>query len=139
VIVDSGILIAAADRADRHHRSAVSVLGLRETFTVPEPVVVEAAWLIARHGGVEAEAGFIRGIDSGDLSVEPTTMADRARAAELILRYADAQIGYVDAVIIAIAERTDETTIATIDRRHFSMVRPRHIEAFELLPQMTSK
>lgn len=139
MIVDSGILIAAADRADRYHGAAVSVLGLRETFTVPEPVVVEAAWLIALGGGAEAEAGFIRGIDDGDLSVEPTTMADRARAAELIDRYADARIGYVDAIIVSMAERMHETRIATVDRRHFSMVRPRHVEAFELLPQITSK
>ncbi|MFJ4669145.1 hypothetical protein [Kitasatospora purpeofusca] len=35
---------------------------------------------------------------------------------------------------IAVAERLGLTEIATLDRRHFSVVRPRHIAAFRLLP-----
>lgn len=38
------------------------------------------------------------------------------------------------ASVVAVAERLGLTEIATIDRRHFSVVRPRHIDAFTLLP-----
>jgi hypothetical protein len=48
--------------------------------------------------------------------------------------YADVGLRFVDAAVIAIAERTGERTIATLDRRHFGVVRPRHTAAFELLP-----
>jgi hypothetical protein len=33
-----------------------------------------------------------------------------------------------------LAERLNVTRIATLDRRHFTVVRPRHSTAFELVP-----
>ena len=40
----------------------------------------------------------------------------------------------IDASTIAIAERLDQTVIATLDERDFRIVRPAHIDAFDLLP-----
>jgi uncharacterized protein len=34
----------------------------------------------------------------------------------------------------ALAERYREVRVATLNRRHFAVVRPRHADAFELLP-----
>jgi predicted nucleic acid-binding protein len=59
---------------------------------------------------------------------------DWRRAGELVLRYADLPLGAVDASVVAVAERLGLTEIATIDRRHFSVVRPRHVDVFRLLP-----
>ncbi len=59
---------------------------------------------------------------------------DWLRIAELVSRYRDLPLGIVDASIIAAAERIGVTTIATLDRRHFGVVRPAHVAAFELLP-----
>ena len=36
--------------------------------------------------------------------------------------------------VIAAAERLGVTEVATLDRRHFTVVRPRHVEAFKLVP-----
>lgn len=52
---------------------------------------------------------------------------------ELVAQYADLPLGTIDASVVAIAERLEVTEIATLDRRHFSVVRPRHISAFTLL------
>lgn len=46
----------------------------------------------------------------------------------------DLPLGIVDAAVITIAERLRLTAIATLDRRHFTVVRPRHTAAFVLLP-----
>jgi uncharacterized protein len=54
--------------------------------------------------------------------------------AELIETYADLRLGTIDASVIATAERLGLTSIATLDHRHFSVVRPRHTKAFTLLP-----
>ena len=54
--------------------------------------------------------------------------------AELVATHADLPLGTVDASVIAIAERTGTTTLLSLDRRHFSIVRPRHTTAFTLLP-----
>jgi uncharacterized protein len=57
------------------------------------------------------------------------------RIAELTRRYLDLPLGATDASLIAIAERLGIDTIATLDRRHFTVVRPAHVEAFTLLPE----
>jgi predicted nucleic acid-binding protein len=35
---------------------------------------------------------------------------------------------------VALAERLGVHSIATLDRRHFTIVRPKHVPGFELLP-----
>ena len=59
---------------------------------------------------------------------------DYGRAADLVEQYADFPLGTVDALIVAIAERLNVTTTFTLDRRHFSVIRPRHVEAFTVVP-----
>ncbi|GAA5767182.1 hypothetical protein Aros01_03684 [Streptosporangium roseum] len=54
---------------------------------------------------------------------------------ELVEVYADLPLGVVDASVIAVAERLGLTEVATLDRRHFTVVRPRHVDAFTLLPE----
>jgi uncharacterized protein len=44
------------------------------------------------------------------------------------------RVGFVDAAVPAIVERLGEPKLATLDRRHFSIMRPRHVDALELLP-----
>ena len=53
---------------------------------------------------------------------------------EVCDRYADADVGFVDAAVLAIVERLGETKLATLDRRHFSLLRPRHTDTIDLLP-----
>ncbi len=59
---------------------------------------------------------------------------DYKRVAELVDRYADFPLGGVDASVVALAERFGATTVATLDRRHFSAVRPKNRESLDLLP-----
>lgn len=134
MIVDTGILFALMDRGDLHHTAAVELFRRREPRVVPEAVIVESDWLIERRLGVEPEIAFLRGLGEGSIVVEPSTVEDRRRAADVVSGYRDARIGYVDAIIVAIAERLGEARIATLDRRHLSMIRPRHVEAFEIVP-----
>lgn len=56
-----------------------------------------------------------------------------ARIAQLVDTYADLGLGGVDASLVAVAERLGVLQIATLDRRHFTVVRPSQTEAFELL------
>jgi predicted nucleic acid-binding protein len=60
---------------------------------------------------------------------------DYERMADLVERYADWPLGVTDASVIAIAERLGVTKVATLDRRHFGPIQPRHSEAFTVLPE----
>ncbi len=56
------------------------------------------------------------------------------RAAEIIESYPEARLDLVEATIAAIAECAGIRRILTLDRRDFSVIRPRHCETFEVLP-----
>lgn len=128
------MLVALADADDRHHGAASEAIAVERTRIVPEPVVAEADYLIGKYLGVDAEIEFLRSLTRGELVVECPTRPDRGRAVELVTQYRDLELGYADATLVAIAERLGETRVATLDRRHFSTVKPRHADAFELVP-----
>jgi hypothetical protein len=95
---------------------------------------MEASYLIEHRLGPLAEHRFLREIVGDDYQVEPLTKDDMRRMAELVQQYADLPLGAVDASVVAVSERPGAHEVATLDHRHFRVVRPRHIEAFTLLP-----
>ena len=56
------------------------------------------------------------------------------RMAELVETCIDLPLGIVDAAVAAIAKRLGLTGIAALDRRHSTVIRPRHVQAFTLPP-----
>lgn len=97
-------------------------------------VITEVTYLLAIRLGVEPEVRFLGDLAAGAFSVDPVPAGDWLRIAELVATYSDLPLGTVDASIVAASERLEITDIATIDRRHFGVVRPRHTDAFTLLP-----
>jgi uncharacterized protein len=133
VLLDTGIVYALADRDDHwHERSVAYVRGLREPVFTTVTVIPEAAHLIRDRLGRKAEQSLIRSIADRELDVEDLSDADWERAAELMGKYPD--IGFVDASVVAVAERLRLTSLATTDRRHFAPIKPRHCPSFELKP-----
>ena len=105
-----------------------------EELAVPSFVVTEACYLIAREAGPKVEVEFVRSVAAGDFSVIEVGRSDLARAAGLMDQYIDLPLGVVDASVIAVTERLGVTEVATLDRRHFTVVRPRHASALDLFP-----
>lgn len=101
---------------------------------VPLLVVAEVTYLLETRLGSESEVRFLGDLASGALLPEMVPAGDWLRIAELVSIYRDLPLGTVDASVIAAAERLDIKTVATLDRRHFTVVRPRHVDCFELLP-----
>lgn len=66
------------------------------------------------------------------ITVEGLLPQDLRRMTLLMSNYPD--LGFIDASVVAIAERLAIETIATTDRRHFTGVRPAHAERFLLVP-----
>jgi uncharacterized protein len=97
-------------------------------------VIAEVAHLIGTRLGWEAEVRFLGDLAGGDFVLEPLHAADTVRIAELVAQYRDLPLGTVDASVVAAAERLGVIEVATVDTRHFTVVRPGHTEAFRLLP-----
>ena len=135
IVCDTGPLYAAADSSDAHHDECSDLLnGLPRPLVVPISVVIETSYLIEHRLGPAAEARFLAELAGGEFQVEQLSPDDLRRAAELVGRYADLPLGAVDASVVAVAERLGATEVATLDRRHFSIVRAAHVGAFRLLP-----
>ncbi len=135
LIIDTGVLLAAAANTDRAHTVCVDLVETSaDTLITTALVVAETGYMIERQLGAVAEARFYQSIAAGDVLVEMLTARDYARIAELIEHYADFPVGGTDASLIAIAERLGITRIATLDRRHFSAVKPAHCATFMLVP-----
>lgn len=139
IVCDTGPIVAAAIKNDARHRECVDLFtalhlaGRR--ILVPGTVVAETGYLLAREGGPQIEAQFLTSLADGTLWPVELTREDYARAAELVLAYQSLPLGTTDATVIALCERLGLTDVASLDRRHFTVVRPSHVKALTLLPE----
>lgn len=101
---------------------------------MPQLVVTEVAYLLETRLGSDSEVRFLGDLAAGNFLTEPVLPGDWMRIAELVAEYQDLPLGTVDASVVAVAERLGATVIATLDRRHFTVVRSKHATAFELVP-----
>jgi predicted nucleic acid-binding protein len=135
VLLDTSFLFSLADASDRHHSRVLEVArSLNEPLILPLPVLPEICYLLASRLGHAAMRRFLAELASSDTALEPIDRTDLRRIGEILERYADSRLDFVDAAIIAIAERQDVMRILTLDHRDFLMVRPQHCAHFEVLP-----
>ncbi len=137
VIVDTGPLYALADKDDEHHDIVKRYVSeIHEALIVPSPVVPEVCYLLLEYLGAEAEVQFLRSLVNQELLLEHLTTKDIGRAIEILEQYRDARFGMVDAAIMAMAERLKIEVVLTLDHRDFSVYRPKHCDAFRLVPEL---
>ncbi len=133
LLVDTGILFALADASDAwHKRARTYVASSGQTLLAPVTVLPEIAYLLRERIGIDAERTLIRALATNELAVEPLDSRDWPRVEQLMKRYTF--LGFVDATVIAVAERLKLKTLATTDRRHFGAVTPAHVEKLQLVP-----
>lgn len=135
LILDTGPLYASLDRSDADHAVCRDLIeSTSEPLVIPAPVLVELDyWVHARlHAGVWT--AFLEDILVGAYRIEELRTDDYRRVQEVCDRYADSDVGFVDAAVLAVVERLGEPKVATLDERHFRVLRPRHVDALRLLP-----
>lgn len=136
LVLDTGPILALLDAGDPDHRRCVSLVeSVDEPLVVPATVLVEVDYWVIKLLGHEAWSVFLEDLAEGAYRLENIGEVDLVRAAELERTYADLDLGLVDASVIALCERLDEPKVATLDRRDFAVVRPRHRDTLEILPE----
>ena len=134
-IADSNFVYALYNANDVHHQDGMSLLSQNtEVMLVPDVVLPEVGYLIARDIGHSGMQTFLEYFMQLDVRLEAVGMEDLARVRDIVSTYSDARFDIVDCCIMAIAERMNVTRIATFDRRDFSIFQPRHCDYLELLP-----
>jgi predicted nucleic acid-binding protein len=128
-------LLATFDRDDSDHQRCAELLAhVRGVRVVPAPVLVEFDYFAARKLGRRAMIKLTDEIAHGKYRIEDLIDADYQRVADLLRTYDDLRVGFVDAAVLAIVERLREPKLATLDQRHFTVMRPLHVDALQLLP-----
>ena len=135
IVVDTGVLFAAIHSDDANHETCASFLaGLREEMIVPDPVLVELDYFIGSRSTVEAWLSFAEDVAAGGYTIYPMAGDILLRAARLQAKYADLRLGFVDASVFVTCQELGERRVATLDRRHFSVLRGEDGAALEIVP-----
>jgi predicted nucleic acid-binding protein len=133
VLADTSGIVAILDRDDRHHAAAVEIVQ-SETILVPATVLPEVDYLTNKYLGERVARAFLEDLVEGYFSYLAVDLNDIEQALKVMARYKDVPLGLVDASLVALAQRHRIQRILTLDRRHFSLIKPEKIPSFELLP-----
>lgn len=120
VLLDSGILYAYYDRRDEWHaRARAMITNEHAGRIVPAPVIPEVDHLLGQRLGSKSRFAFYEGLVQGDYLVVDLSRDAYLQVVQLNQRFADLDLGFVDAAIVALAGALGISQIATTDRRHF--------------------
>ncbi len=129
VLVDTGLLVALFDRADKHHAVATGWLADNHALLLTvAPVLAEAAFFLPARLR-SALAGMVAG---GLLKVHAPDAAGSARIAQLFDKYADQDPDWADMELVWLAESSGSNRIATVDVADFSVYRIHGRKRFEM-------
>jgi predicted nucleic acid-binding protein len=135
LVLDTGPILAVLDADDPAHARCAALLDeTDEPLVVVAPTLVEVDYWIRKRLQPEVWSIFVEDIARGAYRLEDLAAEDLTRVAELQAGYRDLDLGMVDASVIAVCEKLDEKKVATLDRRHFGVVRPRHCARLQILP-----
>jgi uncharacterized protein len=134
VIADTGFIVALTNRSDPKHSVAIAIYSNYKKILLPQTVLAEVAYLVGREAGISTVVKFLRGLSASRFSLVELSEDDILRTAEILEKHTDSRIDFVDATVMALAERLNLVTILTLDRRDFSIFRPRHCNTFNIIP-----
>lgn len=134
VVADTGFVVALLNRSDAMHSIVTTVYIQQKQILLPQTVLAELAYLVGRNVGVATVVAFLQGLSASRFKLVALTDLDVIRVAEILDEYADSRIDFVDASVMAIAERYGIKKIFTLDQRDFRLFRPKHCNSFEIFP-----
>ncbi len=131
ILCDTGALIAMVDATDKHHLAIKPFE--TQGLLVPTSVLCEVDYFLCKYLGENtAKTFFERVVKNNELLT--FDQLDLERVNQIRRYYQDLPLGFVDASIVALAERYRIRKVLTLDRRHFRVIKPLHLDYLELLP-----
>ena len=134
VILDTGPVVGLLSEADEHHASTIAAIRAsgrkgRKLSTIWE--VIGEAYTLFRtryspHRSAEPALAVLRWARESGIELLATGEGDHQRAAAILERYSQLRLSYVDALLLAIAERHRMEELITVDMRHYGAVKLAH-------------
>ena len=133
-VADTGFIVALTNTNDTAHVSARQNFIRFEQIFLPQSTLTEILFLIRRDAGTATVINFLDSLYRSRLKLTCLNDQDIKRTTKLLKQYKDSRIYFVDASVMAMAERLEIRNILTLDRRDFSLVRPAKWDYFEPYP-----
>jgi predicted nucleic acid-binding protein len=135
LVLDTGVLYAALDASDPDHKRCADLLEhASEDLLIPAPVLVELDYWVRKFASAATWLEFVEQVTDGAFVVYGLDDGELLGAARLQARYPAVRLGFVDAAVFVTCQSLNETKVATLDRRHFSLLRTEEGRALEILP-----
>lgn len=115
VLADTGPLVAALRKRDRHHSwTRAQLAACRAPLVTCQAVVSEAFFLLQGvSGGREALAAMI---DRRSLEVQFNFQDERDATLRLLRKYSDTPMSFADACLVRMSEMQRSSQVLTLDR-----------------------
>ncbi len=127
IVADTGAILALLDADDEHHGALREIFERqRRAWLLPWAILPEVDYLAPTQLGRRVQQAFLDDLVSGAFVVDWGVPDDITRARDLDRRHGGLELGLVDGIVMAIAERRRAEAIATLDERHFGAVKLRH-------------
>ncbi len=133
-VADTGYVLAVAIETEKMHQSCLAVHRRQDIVYLPQTTLAEVGYFLTQYYGNEVMARFLLQLPRTKYRLVALEMEDVLRTADLLQQYADTRVDFVDATIAAVAERLRITRILSLDQRDFRIIRPKHVDYFEVLP-----
>jgi uncharacterized protein len=133
LLADTSGIIALLDRDDQFHTAAVKAIR-GQNILIPTTILPEVDYLTTKYLGEPAARAFLNDLATGHYQYLQVELQDIEQALQVMAQYQGVPLGLVDSSIIALADRYQISRILTLDRRHFSLIKPQRLEYLELLP-----
>ena len=135
IIADTSGLIAFFSEFGPQHDAVAGWVQSNDSVMVVSPyVVAEVDYLVATRKGVDAELAVLAELSGGAYELATMDADDVAAATRVVERYRDLGIGIADASLAVLAQRYRTRTILTLDRKHFTVMRPLDGGVFKIVP-----
>ena len=126
VVADTSAVVALLDRGEKHHRAVRALYtAAPDAWILPWAILPEVDYLVASHLGARVHRLWLADLVSGAYAIEWGSEADVTAAHEIVKARSSLDLGLVDAVVMAVAQRL-RADIATLDLRDFGAVRLTH-------------
>ncbi len=124
MIADTGAIYALTDKSDKWHERVKRFIQKESpTLILPSTTLPEICYLINKYLGQDKEEIFLRAVLKGELLLEEVVLEDIKVALDYMKNYRELNLGFVDASVLAVAQRLKVYDLLTTDRRDFSPVK----------------
>lgn len=133
IVFDTGPWVALIDRSESEHLKCLQWFkGFSGNLYSTEAVFTEVLYLL--NFSIIAQKAAFDFVLENIVKIIPQDAESLAQAKQLMTKYSDLPMDYADATLVALAQDTEISTIATLDRKDFSIYRLSAAKQFTIVP-----